>query len=129
MVEAVLNKISAQLTAVHAAIKEVHAQSQVAGKTIADVKDSVAAIKSAAKTCQAGTTGVQPVTSQPTTAPQPQKAQFMAPPTKPQQVSLDQTIPAAPTVAAVPDVFLHRLLPSSMQYRPCRQSISDLSLS
>ena len=72
--EALLNKLSAGLTAMHAALKEVHGQSQVTGQTITDVKNNVAAIKSATKTSQAGTTGVQPVTSQPAPSPQTQKA-------------------------------------------------------
>ena len=72
--EALLNKLSAGLTAMRAALKEVHAQSQVTGQTITDVKNNVAAIKSATKTSQAGTTGVQPVTSQPAPSPQTQKA-------------------------------------------------------
>ena len=53
--EALLNKLSAGLTAMHAALKEVQTQSQVTGQTITDVKDNVAAIKSATKTSQAGT--------------------------------------------------------------------------
>ena len=88
MVEALLNKLSAELTAVHAALKEVHAQAQVTGKVIHDVKDNVAIVKRAMDTAQGGTTGVQPVTSQPLEAPQVQKAQFKTPP-KRQQVSLD----------------------------------------
>ena len=86
MVEALLNRPSAELTPAHAALKEVHAQPQVTGKVIHDVKDNVAIVKGAMNTAQGGTTGVQPVTAQPAAAPQVQKAQFKTPP-KPQPVS------------------------------------------
>ena len=100
MVEALLNKLSAELTAGHAALKEVHAQAQVTGRVIHDVKDNVAIVKGAMNTAQRGTAGVPPVTAQPAAAPQ---VPFQEP--KPQQVSLDQTIPVQPkTSAPTPDV-------------------------
>ena len=56
----------------HVALKEVHAQAQVTGKVIHDVRGNVAIVKGAMNTTQGGTTGVQPVTSQPP-APQARK--------------------------------------------------------
>ena len=104
MVEALLNKLSAELTAVHAALREVHAQAQVTHKLIHDVKDNVAIVKGAMNTAQGGTPGVQPVTVQPEAAVQVQKPKFKTP-AKPQQVSLDQTIPATRKPSApAPDV-------------------------
>ena len=47
MVEALLNQLSAELAAVRAALNEVHAQAQVTGKVIHDVKDNVAIVKGA----------------------------------------------------------------------------------
>ena len=70
MEEAVLNKISAEIAAVLASCKEIHAQFQVSAKTITDVKE---AIRVSAKGNQPGTKGVAPVTSTPQAATSTQR--------------------------------------------------------